>query len=99
MRAYVVNEWKHPSKLVLVHDAPEPVAGPEDVIVDVYSAGLNFFDVRISVHTYAFQADRYSIDITSPGQISSEATLPVHARCRICREDCDQLPNPKGLPL
>ena len=51
MRAYVLNEWKHPSDLVLVHDAPEPVAGPEDVIVDVYSAGLNFFDVRISAYT------------------------------------------------
>jgi len=50
MRAYVVREWKHPSKVTLVHNAPEPVTGPEDVLVDVYSAGLNFFDVGIS-HT------------------------------------------------
>jgi NADPH2:quinone reductase len=52
MRAYVVKEWKHPSKLALVHNAPEPVTGPEEVLVDLYSAGLNFFDVGIS-HTYA----------------------------------------------
>lgn len=50
MRAYVVKEWNHPSNLTLVHNAPEPVTGPEDVLVDVYSAGLNFFDARI-LHT------------------------------------------------
>ena len=48
MRAYVVKEWKHPSKLALVHNAPEPVTGPEEVLVDVYSASLNFFDVSNS---------------------------------------------------
>lgn len=48
MRAYVVKEWKHPSKLALVQDAPEPVPGPEDVLVDVHAAGLNFFDVGTS---------------------------------------------------
>ncbi|KAG9316565.1 hypothetical protein JVU11DRAFT_2616 [Chiua virens] len=45
MRAYQLNECKHPSQLTLVQDVPEPVPGPEDVIVDVYSAGLNFFDI------------------------------------------------------
>lgn len=54
MRAYVVKEWKHPSKLALVHDAPEPITGPEDVLVDVYSAGLNFFDASIT-HTHGHQ--------------------------------------------
>lgn len=45
----------HPSKLDLVRDAPEPVTGPDDVLVDVHSAGLNFFDVgtRYPSCTYA----------------------------------------------
>jgi len=47
MRAYVVNEWVHPSQLKLVDDAPEPeAAGSDEILVDVYSSGLNFFDVR-----------------------------------------------------
>lgn len=45
MRAYVVNECVHPSELGLVPDAPEPTPKPDEVIVDVYSAALNFFDV------------------------------------------------------
>lgn len=55
MRAYIVKEWMHPSKLDLVRDAPEPVTGPDDVLVDVHSAGLNFFDVgtRYPSCTYA----------------------------------------------
>jgi NADPH:quinone reductase len=47
MRAYVVNEWVHPSQLKLVNDAPEPIAtGLDEILVDVYSSALNFFDVR-----------------------------------------------------
>lgn len=45
MRAFVVKQLAHPSKTPLTLDAPEPVPGPDEVIVDVYSAGLNFFDV------------------------------------------------------
>ena|ERR1700761_418396 len=47
MKAYVINSYAHPSKVPLTLDAPEPKAGPGQVIVDVYSAGLNFFDVRL----------------------------------------------------
>lgn len=57
MRAYVVNEWKHPSQLALVHNAPEPAIGPEDVLVDVYSATLNFFDVRVLHDMHIMETD------------------------------------------
>jgi NADPH2:quinone reductase len=46
MRAYVVNEWVHPSQLKLVNDAPEPKTTGDQILVDVYSSALNFFDVR-----------------------------------------------------
>ena len=48
MRAFVVKELAHPSKISLSHDVPEPTPGPEEVIVEVYSAALNFFDVSYS---------------------------------------------------
>lgn len=48
MRAYVVNKYVHPSELTLVPEAPAPSPQPDEVIVDVYSAALNFFDVSKS---------------------------------------------------
>lgn len=48
MRGYVIDHYDHPSKLQLRQDAPEPKPQPEDVVVEVYSAALNFFDVRLS---------------------------------------------------
>jgi NADPH2:quinone reductase len=45
MRAYVVNSHAHPSKLPMAKDAPEPSAGEGEVLVEIYSAALNFFDV------------------------------------------------------
>ena len=49
MRAFVVSEYAHPSKIQLTHNAPEPVwkPGSDDILIDIHSAGLNFFDVRI----------------------------------------------------
>ena len=48
MKALVVTEYAHPSKLQLTRDAPEPVPKPgsDELLIDVHSAGLNFFDVR-----------------------------------------------------
>ncbi|KZT10980.1 alcohol dehydrogenase [Laetiporus sulphureus 93-53] len=45
MRALVVREFAHPSKIPLTLDAPEPKAGEDEVIVEVFSAGLNFYDI------------------------------------------------------
>jgi len=45
MRAFVVNQLNHPSKIELTKDAPEPKPVPDQVLVDVYSAGMNFYDV------------------------------------------------------
>lgn len=37
--------YRHPSNISLSKDAPEPRLADDQVMVDVYSAGLNFFDV------------------------------------------------------
>ncbi len=48
MRAFVVTDYAHPAKIniPISQNAPEPKAGPGQVLVDDYSAGLNYFDVR-----------------------------------------------------
>ncbi|KAN0091096.1 hypothetical protein V8E55_004662 [Tylopilus felleus] len=77
MRAYVLNEWKHPSDLVLVHDAPEPVAGPEDVIVDVYSAGLNFFDILKALGKYQVKPPfPFTLGEEFAGKIAVNSPIP-----------------------
>ncbi|KAI0058587.1 alcohol dehydrogenase [Artomyces pyxidatus] len=45
MKAFVVKEYAHPSKIPVTLDHPEPTVGPDTVLIDVYSAGLNFFDI------------------------------------------------------
>lgn len=45
MRAFVIKHLSHPSKIELTRNAPEPKQVPGHILVDVYSAGLNFFDV------------------------------------------------------
>jgi NADPH:quinone reductase len=46
MRAVVVDHWTEPADLT-VSEAPEPVPGDEQVVVDVAAAGVNFFDTLI----------------------------------------------------
>ncbi len=50
MKALVITEYAHPSKIQLTRDAPEPVPTPgsDELLIDVHSAGLNFFDVRLA---------------------------------------------------
>jgi NADPH2:quinone reductase len=47
-----VKELTHPSNISLSTDVPEPTAGPGQVLVDVYSAGLNFFEVSLCASFY-----------------------------------------------
>jgi NADPH2:quinone reductase len=47
MRAFVVKELSHPSKISVALGIPKPILGPQQILVDVYSAGLNFFDVML----------------------------------------------------
>ncbi|MCP4005614.1 MAG: NADPH:quinone oxidoreductase family protein [bacterium] len=51
MRAVVVDHWIEPSQLQ-VHEIPEPVPGVGQVVVDVHSAGCNFFDILIIAGKY-----------------------------------------------
>lgn len=50
MRGFVISKYAHPRDISLTLDAREPRPGSGEVLIDVYSAGLNFFDVSTSVH-------------------------------------------------
>ncbi|KAF9029022.1 NAD(P)-binding protein [Hymenopellis radicata] len=45
MKAFYVTELAHPSKISVSTNVPEPVPKANELLVDVYSAGLNFFDI------------------------------------------------------
>ena len=78
MKAFVVKEYAHPSNIPLAYDAPEPKAGPTDVIVDVYSAGLNFFDV--SIYSHAVYHDRRRNTIISPRFFKPRESIKINLR-------------------
>ena len=46
MRAAFLNEYGEPST-VRVGDAPEPVVGPDGVLVEVHAAGVNPVDWKV----------------------------------------------------
>ncbi|KAJ7703164.1 hypothetical protein B0H17DRAFT_1042006 [Mycena rosella] len=45
MKAFVVHELTHPSKIQLATDWPVPKLQENQIMIDVYSSGLNFFDI------------------------------------------------------
>ena len=65
MRAFIIEQLSHPSKVELTKDAPDPKPFPDKILVDVYSAGLNFYDVSILRFEPHFVLDEYLIDDVS----------------------------------
>jgi NADPH2:quinone reductase len=57
MKAVVCSELGMPDKLKLQDDWPEPEPGPDDVLIDVKAAGLNFPDVLVIQGKYQIQPE------------------------------------------
>ncbi|KAJ6625624.1 hypothetical protein B0H10DRAFT_1782956 [Mycena sp. CBHHK59/15] len=55
MKAFVVHEHAHPSKISLTAEWPVPQLSKDQVMVDVYSSGLNFFDILQAQGRYQTQ--------------------------------------------
>jgi len=106
MRGYVVNRYAHPKDLALSLHVPEPTPGPGQVLVDVYSAALNFFDVIVLV---MFRSDLMLIalaDLTISREVSNTTPLSFCSRHGAGWKDRGQFSNsgrmsfqvwPKGL--
>lgn len=56
MRAVLCKSLDGPNALVL-EDIPKPVPGPDEVLVDVHAAALNFFDTLITRGKYQLKPD------------------------------------------
>ena len=77
MRAFVVDELRHPSKIALSRDVPEPTPGPGQVLVDVYSAGLNFFDILQAQGKYQNKPPLpFILGTEFAGRISQKSPIP-----------------------
>lgn len=77
MKAWQINSYAHPSKLNIKTDAPEPKAGPNDVIVEVYSAALNFFDILQAQGKYQSQPPfPFVLGAELAGRIAAHSPIP-----------------------
>ncbi|KAJ3575128.1 hypothetical protein NP233_g1305 [Leucocoprinus birnbaumii] len=72
-----VNELAHHSKIALSRDVPEPVPGKDQVLVDVYSAGLNFFDILQSQGKYQHKPPLpFILGTEFAGKIATDSPIP-----------------------
>lgn len=77
MRAFLIDKYAHPSNIPLTLDAPEPKAAPDQVLVDVYSAGLNFFDILQAQGKYQNQPPfPFVLGSELAGKISADSPIP-----------------------
>ncbi|CCM02587.1 uncharacterized protein FIBRA_04690 [Fibroporia radiculosa] len=77
MRAFIISEYAHPSKISLSAHAPEPVPAKNEVVVEVFSAGLNFFDILQSQGKYQIQPPLpFVLGTEFAGRIAKDSPIP-----------------------
>lgn len=80
MRAFVVKELAHPSKITLNPNYPEPSkVGDDEVLVDVYSSGVNFFDVRTPLFAQNPLVAESFVDFAKSRQIPESACVALYS--------------------
>jgi NADPH2:quinone reductase len=73
----VVKALAHHSDIALTENAPDPVLQPDHVLVDVYSAGLNFFDTLQTQGKYQFKPPLpFVLGHEFAGRISPSSPIP-----------------------
>ncbi|KAI6033094.1 hypothetical protein F5J12DRAFT_798686 [Pisolithus orientalis] len=83
MRAYVVNRNVHPSELALVSGAPVPTPKADEIIVDVYSAALNFFDILQSQGKYQVKPPfPFALGAEFAGRVAIDSPIPEGCKFR-----------------
>ncbi|OSX66277.1 hypothetical protein POSPLADRAFT_1132996 [Postia placenta MAD-698-R-SB12] len=77
MRAFLVNEYAHPAQVSLTINAPEPTPAKDQVLVDVFSAGLNFFDILQCQGKYQNQPPfPFVLGTEFAGRIAKDSPIP-----------------------
>lgn len=78
MRGYIVKELAHPSTIPLTHDLPSPKPKADQVVVDIYSAALNFFDILQAQGKYQHKpALPFVYGTEFAGRISHNSPIPA----------------------
>jgi NADPH2:quinone reductase len=57
MRAVVLSEFGPPENLVL-SEVPDPIAGPDQVLIEVEAAGVTFIETQVRAGTFALRPPR-----------------------------------------
>jgi len=100
MRGFVVSEYLHPSKISVSSGVPEPKAAEDQVLVDVYSAGLNFFDVCTPENTIPKYLTHFQhTDFANSGKVPNQASPPICAWYGIRGENIKGFSHSKGMFL
>jgi hypothetical protein len=90
MKALVISEYAHHSKIPLTLDAPGPILekDSDNLLIDVYSAGLNFFDVCVTPSHLPADNTIYDLlpDPSSSRPLPNPTPTPVHSWHRIRRD-------------
>ncbi|KAH9949003.1 alcohol dehydrogenase [Amylocystis lapponica] len=77
MRAFVIKEYAHPSKIPLTHSVPVPIASQDELLIDVYSAGLNFYDILQCQGKYQVQPPfPFILGSEFAGKIAKNSPVP-----------------------
>jgi len=77
MRALLVRRHAHPSEIPLSVDVPVPIPKPDQVVVDIYSAGLNFFDILQAQGKYQVKPPRpFVLGSEFAGRIAQDSPIP-----------------------
>lgn len=77
MRGLVIKQHAHPSQQSVVLDAPEPKPSKDEVLIDVYCAGLNFFDILQAQGKYQVQPPLpFVLGSEFSGRISANSSIP-----------------------
>ena len=75
MRAIRIEEWGGPEVLRLVEDAPEPEPGPDEQLVRVTRAGVNFADTHASQNAYVA---RYQLPLVPGAEVAGTVERAAH---------------------
>ncbi|KAJ7770213.1 alcohol dehydrogenase [Mycena maculata] len=78
MKAFVIRELGHPSNITVTADWPEPKLGKTQIMVDVYSAGLNFYDILQAQGRYQVKPPLpFVLGSEFAGKVSHGFSLPA----------------------
>ncbi|KAF9071750.1 alcohol dehydrogenase [Rhodocollybia butyracea] len=78
MRGFQVRELAHHTAITLSEEVPEPVPQKNEVLIDVYSGGLNFFDILQTQGKYQVKPPLpFVLGTEFAGRIAKDSPIPT----------------------